>query len=86
MNAHVPPCLSGPEVERLLFHWPRVVEVAPAGWPRDFAASIARQSRRRAWTPSPKQAGLMRQMVSELFAYSDGEDELIDREDRTAFG
>lgn len=88
MNAHVSPRLSGPELERLLFHWPRVVEVAPVGWSRDFALSIAGQSRRRGWKPTAKQGALMRRMVSDLFAYPDdhGGDPLIEKEDRAAFG
>ncbi len=90
MNAHVPPRLSGPElsgpeIERLLFHWPRVVEVAPLGWSRDFALSIAGQSRRRGWKPTVKQGAMMRRMVSDLFAYRD-DDDLIEEEDRAAFG
>ena len=69
MNAMVPARLSGPDVERLLFHWPRVVEAAPAGWSRDFAQSIAKQSRRKGWKPPLKQGALMRRMVGDLFAY-----------------
>ena len=69
MNAMVPTRLAGPDLERLLFHWPRVVETCPDGWSRDFALSIVTQSRRRNWKPSPKQGAMMRRMVSDLFAY-----------------
>ena len=86
MNAMTPTRMEGPEVERLLFHWPRVVEAAPAGWPRDFALSIVTQSRRRGWSPSPKQADLMRRMVGDLFTYgSAGHDDPLIEED-TAIG
>ncbi|SFC77830.1 hypothetical protein [Tropicimonas isoalkanivorans] len=61
-------------VEELLFHWPAVVRTASKGWPADFARSIASQSRRRNWRPSPKQRDLMQRMVSELFTNT-GEDD-----------
>lgn len=63
--------------EELLFHWSAVVQRAKNTWAKDFAASIAKQSRRRGWKPTPKQAALMQRMVSELFIHADhGEDDL----------
>lgn len=62
--------------EELLFHWSAVVKQATNAWAKDFAASIAKQSRRRGWNPTPKQAALMQSMVSDLFLHSDqGEDD-----------
>lgn len=56
------------EVERLLHHWPLVMRKATDDWAKGFAASVWKQSIRRGWHPSPKQMGLMRKMVRELFA------------------
>ena len=68
--------------EILIIYWPRVLRrvMAPDGdeWARGFARSIARQSKRRDWKPSPKQAWIMRRMVQELFE-TDEELELIER-------
>ena len=58
-------------VEELLFHWSAVVQRATNEWARDFASSIAKQSRRKGWRPTPKQAALMQRMVSELFTHAD---------------
>lgn len=54
------------EIERIMWSWPRVMAEAETEWAKGFAQSIARQARRRSWTPSPKQARLMRQMVGQL--------------------
>lgn len=62
------------EVERLLFHWPRVVRLSENDWAKDFAKSIAMQSRRHGWTPTPKQFGIMRRMVADLFAHTSTEE------------
>ena len=56
------------DLDELLYHWSAVVRSAHRSgneWAVGFAASIARQARRRHWRPSPKQAELMRRMVSE---------------------
>ena len=63
------------EVERLLFHWPVVMHRATTDFTRGFSASIAKASRRRGWTPSPKQLPIMRELVSDLFAYAPGQDQ-----------
>ena len=63
--------MSGEELERILFHWPAVVERAPEGWARGFARNIARSSRKRAWHPTQRQAQIMRKMVADLFIGSD---------------
>lgn len=79
------PRASAAETERLLVHWPRVVTLAPEGWPRDFARSVSKQCNRRGWRPTEKQASILRRMVSELFTHgtADPDDfDLIDREDR----
>lgn len=59
--------------DELLFHWPRVASIATNQWAKDFAGSIAKQSRRRGWQPSQKQAALMQRMVCELFSHADQE-------------
>lgn len=61
--------------EELLFHWSAVVQRATNAWAKDFAASISKQSRRKGWKPTPKQAALMQSMVSDLFQHSNGEDD-----------
>ncbi|SDY18407.1 hypothetical protein [Citreimonas salinaria] len=68
MNMHRPP-IRQEELERLVFHMPVVAESASTGWAKSFALSIVRQSRRRGWRPSPKQLHIMRDLVSDLFAY-----------------
>ncbi|WBU51890.1 hypothetical protein [Paracoccus sp. SCSIO 75233] len=61
-------------VEELLWSWPTVCRMASTVWARSFAASIAKQAKRRHWTPSPKQHALMQRMVSELYQHkSNGE-------------
>ena len=57
------------EIERIMWSWPRVNAAARTDWAKGFAASIARQARRRNWQPTPKQAALMRRMVDELFTH-----------------
>ncbi|ROT99070.1 hypothetical protein [Histidinibacterium lentulum] len=56
--------------ELLTFHWPRVVRRVMGGdaddWCKGFVRSIAHQGKRRNWTPSAKQAALMRRLVAEL--------------------
>lgn len=60
---------SPAEVERLLFHMPHVAEAAQTEWARGFAKSITKQARRKGWSPSGKQVAVMRELVSDLFAY-----------------
>ncbi|AUH34647.1 hypothetical protein [Paracoccus tegillarcae] len=54
-------------VDELLWSWPTVCRMATNEWAKGFARSIASQSRRRNWTPSPKQHALMNSMVNELY-------------------
>ncbi|MAC79305.1 MAG: hypothetical protein CML66_14735 [Rhodobacteraceae bacterium] len=63
------------QIERAIFHWPAVVSSAPDGWAKDFARSIATQSRRPRWSPTPKQAEIMNRMVNELFTHPDEQEE-----------
>ena len=64
-------------IEELLFHMQAAARAAGTAWARDFANSIATQSRRRAWNPTEKQLGIMRRMVSEMFtACRDEEDDM----------
>jgi len=60
---------TGAEVERLLFHMPTVATHAQNEWAKGFAQSVARQSRRRGWAPSPKQLSVMRELVADLFLH-----------------
>ncbi|MBW6506726.1 MAG: hypothetical protein K0B00_08265 [Rhodobacteraceae bacterium] len=67
-------------LEQLLFHWRAVIGKAPAGWARGFALSIQKARSRPGWQPTPKQLGLMHQMVDELFTHAgDGDGEVIER-------
>lgn len=63
--------------DECLFHWQTICRVAKDKWATDFAHSIAKQSRRRGWKPTPKQLAFMRRMVSDLFLYrADDDDDL----------
>jgi len=62
------PLTYADQVERVLWSWPRVVEAAENDWAKGFALSIAKQSRRRGWRPSPKQLALMKNMVAQIYA------------------
>lgn len=64
MTAH---CQIAPSIEELLWSWPGVIRSAPEGWPRSFALSIARQSKRKSWTPTEKQLDIMKRMVAEHY-------------------
>lgn len=68
---------TGAEIERLLHHMPTVARLAEETWARGFAQSVLKQSRRRGWTPSPKQLPVMREMVSALFTQAEGSAESI---------
>jgi hypothetical protein len=59
---------SLPPVDELLWSWPTVCKSASNEWARCFALSIAKQSKRRNWTPTPKQHALMHRMVTSLYA------------------
>lgn len=59
-------------VDELLWSWPTVCKSAKDEWARGFALSIAKQSKRPNWAPSPKQHALMQRMVRDL--YRDGND------------
>lgn len=54
-------------VDELLWSWPTVCKSATNAWAKGFALSIAKQSRRKNWTPSPKQHALMMRMVNEVY-------------------
>lgn len=69
--------MTGPELERALFHWHAVIKATQRGWERGFALSIQRNQRRRNWKPTSKQAQIMRTMVADLFTGSDAR-ELIE--------
>ena len=58
-------------VEELAFHMPAVAQHAENTWAKGFAKSIVAQSRRKNWTPSPKQIGVMRRLVADLFTEPD---------------
>ncbi|SNR24159.1 hypothetical protein EYF88_01735 [Paracoccus sediminis] len=56
-----------PSVDELMWSWPTVCKAAKDEWARGFALSIAKQSKRRNWKPSPKQHALMMRMVNEVY-------------------
>lgn len=58
-------------VDEILWSWPTVCEKATNEWAKGFALSIARQSRRRSWKPTPKQHRMMQRMVIELYQQRD---------------
>ena len=62
--------------DECLFHWNLVIKAATDTWAKNFAQSIAKQSRRRGWKPTPKQLNLMRSMVSALFVHWADDDDL----------
>lgn len=61
-------------IQELLFFWPTVTRRAADDWSRGFTRSIAEQSGRRNWRPTPKQLGVMQRLVAGLFAQ--GHDDL----------
>lgn len=66
-------------IEELMFHWPTVVRLAENDWAKSFASSIAKQSRRRNWRPTPKQLGIMQRMVTDLFIHRGDDFDVIER-------
>ncbi|MDP5307574.1 hypothetical protein [Paracoccus spongiarum] len=56
-------------IDELLWSWPTVCKAATNDWARGFALSIAKHSKRRNWTPSPKQHALMNRLVAELYRH-----------------
>ena len=64
--------MNGPRtIEELAFHMPAVAQHTENTWVKEFAGSIFVQSRRRNWKPSPRQIGVMRRLVAELFTEPD---------------
>lgn len=67
--------------EILIHHWPIVLRRAMAGadeWVQGFARSIARHGKRATWQPTPKQAQIMRRLVTELCTAQDGDFQVIE--------
>ena len=62
------------EIERLLYHMPTVAQCSDSEWAAGFAKSILGHCKRRGWKPSPKQLGMMRSLVADLFTDT-GEDD-----------
>ncbi len=59
------------ELDQIMIHsWPMVLRRVMSGdadeWLKGFVRSIARHGKRAAWRPTPKQAQIMRRLVSEL--------------------
>lgn len=59
------------ELDEILIHrWPivmrRVMADGSDDWLKGFVRSIARHGKRPSWRPSPKQAQIMRRLVSEM--------------------
>jgi len=63
-------------VEEILWSWPTVMKVAKDEWTRNFAKSIARQSRRRGWKPTPRQHALMSKIVADIYRRDDPDEDL----------
>lgn len=63
--------------EMMTLDWPKVIRRAMRegdDWARGFALSIARHAKQPSWRPSPKQAALMRSMVTEARQRPEGGD------------
>lgn len=69
-----------PEVDHLLFSWPRVIADAQ-GWARGFALSIQRDRKRPGWTPSARQLAVMQRLVADLPAVIGDDDADLIEED-----
>lgn len=63
-----------PTVDELLWSWPSVCKAAKEEWAKGFTLSIAKHSKRRNWTPTPKQYALMRRLVADLYDPHHGSD------------
>lgn len=70
--------------EILTVRWPIVVRRTMADasddWVKGFVRSIARQGKRPAWRPTPKQESLMRRLVAEVGNRPEQTADLIERE------
>lgn len=66
--------LKWPSVVRRIMGDPNADEFA-----RGFARSIARNGKRQAWRPSPKQARIMREMVDQYGRFDEADPQLIER-------
>ena len=64
--------MSGPQIERLLFHMPVCAERAATAWGRQFAADMAKRAHWRNFKPTRKQVEVMQGLVDDLFPGSDG--------------
>lgn len=59
-------------LDELLWWMKSIAGKAPEEWERTFARSILRHAKRLSWTPSKKQLWMMRQLVEEHIAASEG--------------
>lgn len=62
--------MTDAELEEIIIHrWPALTRYAMVhgdDWTRKFARSIARNAKRPAWRPSPKQQFIMRRLLAEM--------------------
>jgi hypothetical protein len=58
-------------IEELAFHMLAAAQQTEKTWAKGFVRSIVAQSRSRNWKPSPKQIGVMRRLVADLFTEPD---------------
>ncbi|QEW18994.1 hypothetical protein LA6_001173 [Marinibacterium anthonyi] len=75
--------MTSQELDELLtFRWPLVMRRVMADgadeWLKTFVRSIARQGKRPAWHPTPKQEQIMRRLVSELGTAPNTDPEVIE--------
>jgi hypothetical protein len=65
------------ELDEILFRWPGILRGVIArgadDWAIGFAKSIAKQGKRASWTPSARQAAIMRRLVAEHETATDPE-------------
>lgn len=71
------------ELDEILYRWPAILRTLIATdadeWAIGFAKSIAKQGKRASWTPSERQATIMRRMVAELGTAPDGPSDVFER-------
>lgn len=58
--------MDGPELRKIMLHWPHVLRQATDDWARSFALDIWRLSGNGRWRPTLKQARVMRRMIRDL--------------------
>ena len=73
--------MTGPELDRALFHWPAVIRSQAKGsWEHGFALSVQKNARNPRWRPTERQAQVIRNMVATMFQPAGQDMPLIETE------